>query len=86
MTMIIYVTCLRFCTLYPIGHGDGTCDVPDGRSIPAGQEFPLMKDGMSLICTCPIGVDREVDTVNVECRSDTGGKHSDGLNRLMFWW
>ena len=54
------------------GGGGRACALPDGRSIPPGQEFNYVQNGMSLVCTCPN--DLSPGKVEVQCRQDSGGK------------
>ena len=33
--------------------GVNICPLPDGRNIPAGQEFDYIQNGVAVRCTCP---------------------------------
>ena len=57
-----------------VDYGDGvrrTCILPDGKSVPAGEEFNYEHEGIRLVCACPPkpnGV-----KIQVQCRRDNGG-------------
>lgn len=50
-----------------------TCILPDGRSIPAGQDFKYEHVGVSLVCTCPHKPSG--GKLQVQCRRDNEGKN-----------
>ncbi|ELU16596.1 hypothetical protein CAPTEDRAFT_191896 [Capitella teleta] len=37
---------------HPVGDQRSHCDLPDGRTMPVGQEFDFTQEGLALICTC----------------------------------
>ena len=59
------------------GGGSGrACDLPDGRTIPAGQHFNYVHRGISLMCICP--KERKEGESTAPCKQANGGRHFDG--------
>ena len=49
------------------GQAGNGCALPDGRTIPAGQDFHYEQNGVPLKCTCPMK-QSGVGKIQVKCR------------------
>ena len=58
-----------------VGKADGgryACGLPDGRTIPGGQEFNYEQQGVNYLCTCPHKPNG--NKTQIRCRQDITGK------------